>query len=251
MNFGRRWIVLVCLGLLVAAFPAAAAQKSRSGQAGRRHAPADPRLVDVLQRFDRVQAGIQTISADFTWTTESALLKDPMVCRGTFYMTKPKAVRWEFKTPEPMEFVIAHDEYVGYFPKRKKAEKRNFKRWSDRVFRYFGLGQASSELSKVYRIRLGDAGDLAGKADLLILEPKKRRARKKIRDLKIWVGKDSSLPMRVVTTDPAGGKRVIEFRNTAVNPTFASNLYEVHLPSDVVVTEGFSGLGGAGPRNGS
>jgi outer membrane lipoprotein-sorting protein len=207
----------------------------------------DPALMAVLERFDRVQNGIQTLSADFTWTTESVLLKDPVVSEGIFYMTKPKAVRWEFTSPEPMEFVIAHDQYIGYFPERKKAEKRNFKRWSARVFRYFGLGQGSQELSKVYRIRLGDAGecgDLAEVADLLILEPKKRRARKKIKDLRIWVAKESSLPVRVITSDPAGGRRLIEFRNTQVNPTFASNLYEVQLPSDVTITEGFSGLGG-------
>ncbi len=215
--------------------------------------PADPALVEVLERFDRVQQGIRTLSADFTWTTESVLLNDPVVSEGIFYMTKPKAVRWEFTSPEPMEFVIAHDQYIGYFPERKKAEKQNFKRWSARVFRYFGLGQGSEELSKVYRIRLGDAadtGDLVDVADLLILEPKKRRARKKIKDLRIWVGKDSSLPVRVITSDPGGGKRIIEFRNTQVNPVFASNLYEVLLPSDVTVTEGFSGLGG-GARQGS
>ena len=207
----------------------------------------DPALAEVLERFDQVQGGVQTLSADFTWTTESVLLNDPVVSEGVFYMTKPRAVRWEFTSPEPMEFVIAHDQYIGYFPDRKKAEKRNFKRWSERVFRYFGLGQGSQELSKVYTIRLGstgEAGDLADAADLLILEPKKRRARKKIKDLKIWVGKETSLPVRVITSDPAGGKRIIEFRNTQVNPAFASNLYEVQLPSDVAVTEGFSGLGG-------
>jgi outer membrane lipoprotein-sorting protein len=44
----------------------------------------DPALMAVLERFDRVQNGIQTLSADFTWTTESVLLKDPVVSEGIF-----------------------------------------------------------------------------------------------------------------------------------------------------------------------
>jgi len=217
----------------------------------RKPAPVDPALKEVLERFDRVQDSIRTLSSEFTWTTDSTLLKNPMVSEGKFYLTKPRAIRWDFTSPEPMEFVIAHDEYIGYFPKRKKAERRNFKRWSERIFRYFGLGQGSDELSRVYTIRLGDPGELAGKADLLVLVPKKRRARKKIEDLRIWVGKSSCLPVKVVSTDPSGGRRIIEFRNTLVNPVLAASLYEVRLPADVTVTDGFSGLGGSDAGGGS
>lgn len=222
-----------------------------AGDRAHKPAPVDPALREVLDRFDRVQDSIRTLSAEFTWTTDSTLLKTPMVSEGNFYLTKPRAIRWDFTSPEPMEFVIAHDQYIGYFPKRKKAEKRNFKRWSERVFRYFGLGQGSEELSRVYTISLGDPGDLAGKADLLVLVPKKHRARKKIKDLRIWVGKDSCLPVKVVSTDPSGGRRIIEFRNTLVNPELAGSLYEVKLPADVTVTDGFSGLGGSGADGGS
>lgn len=233
------------LALFLIAAPASA--NGRGSKAG----PVDPALKEVLDRFDKVQDSIRTLSAEFTWTTDSTLLKNPIVSRGNFYLTKPRAIRWDFTSPEPMEFVIAHDQYIGYFPKRKKAEKRNFKRWSERVFRYFGLGQGSAELSRVYTISLGDPGDLAGKADLLVLVPKKHRARKKIKDLQIWVGKDSCLPVKVVSTDPSGGRRIIEFRNTLVNPVLAKSLYEVELPADVTITDGFSGLGGSGAGGGS
>ena len=238
-------VTLAVLALFLVASFVSANDRSR------KQAPMDPALKEVLDRFDKVQNSISTLSAEFTWTTDSTLLKNPMVSEGNFYLTKPRAIRWDFTSPEPMEFVIAHDEYIGYFPKRKKAERRNFKRWSERVFRYFGLGQGSEELSKVYTIRLGDAGEMADKADLLVLVPKKNRARKKIQDLRIWVGKDSSLPVKVVSTDPSGGRRIIEFRNTLVNPVLASSLYEVRLPADVTVTDSFSGLGGSDAGGGS
>lgn len=203
----------------------------------------DPELVRVLERFDRVQGDIRTLSADFTWTTESPLLQEAMVSEGRLFLTKPDSVRWEFTSPEAMSFVIAHDEYVGYFPAQKKAERREFARASKRLFRYFGLGQASDELSEVYRIRLGES-DLAD-ADLLVLEPKKRRARKRIADLRIWVSRETGLPVRVAQASGNGGRRTMEFAAVRVNPQIARGTYDLELPSDVTVTSSADGLGGA------
>ena len=92
-----------------------------------------PSLDQVLARFDEVQQGVTTLSAQFTETTVNELLKEPMIARGRFYMTKPDSVMWEYSTPESMQFVIAKDEYVGYFPARKRAERRNIQRWRDQI----------------------------------------------------------------------------------------------------------------------
>ena len=81
----------------------------------------------VLAEFDKVQLSIQTLSAEFSETTTNQLLKEPIAAEGRFYMTKPDAIRWEYSSPEEMSFVIARDEYTGYFPARKKAEKRNIR----------------------------------------------------------------------------------------------------------------------------
>lgn len=203
----------------------------------------DPSLAQVLERFDGVQGSIRTLTADFTWTTRSELLKEPLVSRGRLYLTKPDAIRWEFTSPEQMSFVIAHDEYIGYFPARKTAERRDFKRWSERLFRYFGVGQGSEELGRVYDIRLGDSG-VSG-TDLLVLEPRKRRARKRIETLEIYVDRATGLPVRLVSSGADGGSREIVLHDVTVNPDLAAGLYDVEFPSDVTVTQGTSGLGGA------
>ena len=50
-------------------------------------------LDDLLTRFDRVQDSIRTLTAEFTETTQSVLLKDEIVAKGKVYLTKPAAVR--------------------------------------------------------------------------------------------------------------------------------------------------------------
>lgn len=199
-------------------------------------------LKDVLSRFDEVQAQVHTLSAEFVQTTRSPILRDPIVAKGRFFLTKPDSVLWEYTAPEPMRFVVAEGEYTGYFPERKKAEKRDIKRWSEQLFRFFGLGQGSRELGKFYEIALG-----AGTPDdrgtyVLVLSPKKRRVRKNVDQVKLWVDAATLLPVRIDYFGKDGGEREIRFQNTQLNPDLAAGLYNVQIPADVPITNGFSGL---------
>ena len=218
---------------LLAAAPAAPATVS----------PVDPHLQEVLTRFDRAQESIRSLSAEFTWTTQSPLLKLPTVSNGKLRLTKPDSMRCDIVAPEPMAFVIAHGEYTGYFPKQKRAERRDSQRWSDRFFRVFGIGQNSSELGQFYDIALGTDPNAAG-ADVLVLTPKRKRARKLFEHMYLHIDRTTGLPLRVVTESEGGGRRDIAFRGVKVNVDIPTNVYTLNLPADVVVQEGMTGLGG-------
>jgi outer membrane lipoprotein-sorting protein len=210
-------------------------------------APAPPapsaELERVLARFDEVQGTIRTMSADFVETTENNLLKQPLSASGKFYLTKPSSVMWEYKSPEEMRFVIDKDLYVGYFPTRKKVEKRDVHRWSEQIFRFFGLGQGSAELKKFYEIRKEEPGaDMKGTV-LLVLDPIKRRVKKRVEQVKMWVDDSTLLPVRVQYLGKDGFTRVIRFQNMKVNPEIAAGVYTVQIPPDFKVTTGFSGFG--------
>jgi len=200
-------------------------------------------LNEVLAEFDRVQDGMQTISAEFTEINTNALLNEPIVAKGRFFMTKPDAIRWEYSTPEKMSFVISADEYTGYFPVRKRAEKRNIRRWRDQLFRFFGVGQGSTELGKFYNIRLREADD---DSYLLSLSPKRRRVKKRVDEVLFWLDAKTYLPKRVEYRAKNGTGRTIVFDEIQLNPDLAAGLYRVELPDDVTISDGFSGLSGIG-----
>lgn len=206
-----------------------------------------PELSQVLGRFDAVQESIRSLSADFTMTTESALLKDKIVARGRVFLTKPDAVRWEFDSPEEMRFVIDHNVYTGYFPEQNRAERRDIQRWREQLFRLLGLGQVSSELDRFYEISLGAAAPAVPGAFCLVLEPRKKRVKKKVETVRFWVDGSSYLPVEVEYSTREGDRRVIAFHKMVVNPELAASLYTVDLPADVKVTEGFSAFSSFGP----
>ncbi len=204
---------------------------------------ADADLDEILTRFDEVQNSMRTLSAEFTETTESPLLTDTISAQGRLYLTKPDRVRWEYSAPEEMRFVISQDIYTGYFPKQKRAEKRDVHRWREHLFRFLGIGQASAELSKFYNIRLGEP-EPDGETVLLLFDPRKKRVRKRMESVKFWISATTFLPVKVEYRSKNGNLRVIEFEQMSMNPELAAGLYTVDLPADVTVTKGFSALSG-------
>ena len=199
-------------------------------------------LDEILTRFDDVQDSISTLSAEFTETTTNQLLIDPISAEGRFFMTKPDSIRWEYSFPEEMRFVIFQDQYTGYFPKQKRAEKRNIQRWSEHIFRFFGLGQGSKELMKFYDITLDSSHDPSTGSYLLILEPRKRRVRKRIPEVRFWLDTTTYLPRKVEYRSKSGNARTVEFHEIRLNPDLAASMYYVDIPADVQVSSGFSGL---------
>jgi len=199
-------------------------------------------LEEVLVGFDEVQRSLRTLSADFKETTTNQLLNSPAVAHGRFFMTKPDSIRWEYVQPEEMRFVIYRDQYTGYFPARKSAEKRSVRRLSNRIFRFIGLGQASSELQKLYDIRLEESQEQIEDTYLLVFEPKKRRVRKRVETVYFTIDAESYLPVKVEYRSKSGNTRLIEFEQITLNPDLAASLYQVDIPADVEVTKGFSGL---------
>jgi len=232
---------VVALAILIVLGGSARAKEPKRAPAAPPTA-ANESLDQVLLRFDRVQGQIRTLSAEFVQTTRSPLLKDVIVSRGRFYLTKPDSVLWEYTDPEPMRFVVAEGRYTGYFPERKKAERRDIKRWSEQLFRFLGVGQGSKELGRFYEISLGESSAAEKGAYLLVLSPRKRRVRKNVDEVRLAVDATTLLPVRIAYVGKDGNEREIRFVNTRLNPDLATGLYNVKIPEGVSVTDGFSGL---------
>lgn len=228
------FLALASLSLALAEPPA------RRGSTGER---SDPALESVLVRFDEAQKQIRSLSADFTQMTVNPLLREPQAAKGRFYMRKPDSVLWEYASPENMRFAIDKGAYTGYFPGRKKAERRDVHRWTEQIFRFFAVGQMSAELRKFYSIRLAEPGpDMKGSV-LLVLDPTKRRVRKRVDEVRFWVDASTYLPMKVQYVNSERATRTLVFQNVQLNPDLSASLFDVQIPKGVVVTTGFSELG--------
>ena len=211
-----------------------------------RPAPADPEMATLLERFDAAQTGLRTVSAHFKEVKTIGLLKDSVVQSGEFFHTKPDKVLWEYTSPETKLLMLNGKSIIAYYPKQKRAEEIRT-RFSKRMVKYLGLGSVLKDLQDECDITLSRDNRIAG-TDLLVLVPKGRQVAKRLKEVRIWVDREISLPRVLEYVEADGDRTLISFDNILVNPEISLTKYEIKLPDDVTVTNGLSGFFGGNGR---
>jgi outer membrane lipoprotein-sorting protein len=207
----------------------------------------DTRLRSVLERFDEAQASIHRISANFREVKTLALLKEPVVQSGRFFHTKPDKFLWEYTNPEQKSLMLNGKTIIGYYPEQKRAEEIQT-RFSKRIVKYMGLGSVLTDLTDEYEIALSEENRVKG-TDLIVLTPKKRRIKKRLAEIRIWLDRELSQPRQMEYLESDGDKTLFTFSNIQINPEINLSKYEITFPDDVEVTKNLTGFfAGTGSR---
>jgi len=204
--------------------------------------PADPMLARILEQFDLKQKETGTMVAQFTERKDLKLLAKPALSRGEFFYNRPNQVRWEYLEPDRKVYIITENMYVAYYPALKRAEEVPIKKFiGKRLFRFIGLGQSIDDLGKYYDFRLAPESDIKG-THLLILQPRKKRLREHVAEMKIWVDAVTFLPRQLEYVEADGDSTLLAFQDIRVNVEVAADRFHIVLPKDVVVSETFNGF---------
>lgn len=200
----------------------------------------DPELRQVLMTFDAAQVRVNTLSATFVERKEIGLLKNAVVQKGEFFHTKPDKFLWEYVSPEPKVLLMNGNSLVAYYPRLKQAEEIQT-RLSRRLVRYFGLGQVFVDLKEYYNLSLDRGNTLAG-TSLIVMKPKQRRLEKRLLEVRIWLDEKIHQVRQLEYREADGDRTVFTFDQINVNADISPARYEIKLPSDVRVTDTFSGF---------
>jgi len=230
--------VLLCTAILWVLSPAPGAGAEDPGAQS-------AQLREILGRFDETQRTTRSLSATFTEKKNLSLLARPVVSSGTFLYSRPTRIKWESSDPEPRIYLITEDQFVAYYPQRKKAEEVPLgKLTGRRVFRVLGIGQTAEELGKFFEISLGDPGTEKGTV-LMVLTPKRRRVKDRLQLVRFWVDEKTCLPRQLEYVEADGDSTTLTFRDIRVNPEIAEARFSVQIPEGVQVSNTFSGFTGA------
>jgi outer membrane lipoprotein-sorting protein len=226
------------LALSLLALPAAA-QDPATPEA----APGD--LDQVLQRFSRAQASIETLQADFVETKDMVLLKDEVVLTGTLYHTRPLNFFWDYTSPTPKKILLNSEVLLAYYPDLNKAEEVNVRRWNQRIRRYLQLGLDVEALRRDYDIALGTLGEGEPEGtDVLILTPRTRRKRSRLKEIRVWLDAETGHTRRMRYDEENGDRTTFRFENFTVNGPIDDGLFHIDLPKNVRRGNSFTGFTG-------
>jgi outer membrane lipoprotein carrier protein len=233
----RAILLIVSIAFVTAAAFAATPQATAQADP---YAGFDPALREVLARFDATQANVTSLSAQFTERKEIGLLKNAVVQKGQFYHTKPDKFLWEYTAPEPKMLLMNGKSLVAYYPRQKQAEEIQT-RLSKRFVKYFGLGQVFADLQEFYYLSLEDDPSQPG-THTVVMRPRSKRLEKRLMEVRVWIDAKLNQVVRLEYREADGDSTLYVFSNIQVNPDIAPARYEIHLPDDVRVSQGFAGF---------
>ncbi|MCB1044165.1 MAG: outer membrane lipoprotein carrier protein LolA [Acidobacteria bacterium] len=189
----------------------------------------DPGLEALVARIDEVNSQITTLKADFTQRKEISLLTEPMEKTGAFFLDKPNAMKFEFDPESELVLLINQEEMVSISHKDKRAERIEMpKRKSDLTKML--ITEQLHNLLKVFSIGRVDQTKTTGDQQL-VLYPERRKLKKKIDEIRIWVNEDY-LIYRIKVTSPDGDTFELHLANIVVNPELDANLFDTAIPED-------------------
>jgi outer membrane lipoprotein-sorting protein len=195
--------------------------------------PADP-LDALFARGKAMQATLHSISASFTETTVSSLLRDPLVARGTVVAAVPLRMLMTYTTPEVRYVLMDQTRIVTVVPSRRERDELNIADMQRRIQRYF-VEASPKELRQSFDISLAPDPALPG-ADLMDMRPRRKQIKEGLARLRLWIDR-TSLVMSKLRMDYADGdSRTIELSDIKINPPVDDRTFAI--PS------GRSGSGG-------
>jgi len=184
--------------------------------AGTAAAPAPADLFDDLfARSQPIDATVKTIQASFTETTESPLLRKPLVAEGTLHVVRPHDVEMVYTKPEKKTVTIKGGQLTLIAPDRSFKQERDISQALARIDKYF-VDKSPKELRKHFTIAASEDKERAG-TYRIEMTPKRKQIEQGLTRLELWLRKDTLMLDAMRMHFPGEAIKMMEFRDVVLN----------------------------------
>jgi outer membrane lipoprotein-sorting protein len=181
-------------------------------------APLDATTADLFDeiyaRGKPIESGLKTLTADFTETSTSSLLAEPLRTSGTLTVVRPSQVVLHY-TADNRTIRIDGDVMRVIWPAQKLDRQTSIGAAQRRIQRYF-VDKSPAELRSHFDIAATDAADRVG-AWLVTMTPKRKQIREGISKLELWIDRTTVVLAAMKMTFPNGDTKLMEFSNVKIN----------------------------------
>lgn len=203
-------------------------------------APSPTTFEERLAAIDARIATITDMRADFEQTRKTALLKKPLVSRGTL-ICKNDSVLWHTTQPRESTMLVAGENVTVYYPADKLAEIYPMgARFKDAVggpLPRLSKLRETFELSELAPDQVVPGAQIGDPATRLAIKltPRTAALRQYIDSVRVLI--DTKVPCadRIVIVDPDGEETQLYCFNLRINTNVKDTELELKLPSDTKV----------------
>lgn len=185
---------------------------------------------DPAESFDalyakgqKINASIRTMTANFTETTESALLTKPLVARGTLAVERPSRVVLHYTVPDARTVLIDKNRMTVTWPERQSFDVGAA---MSRVQRMFVEGSVK-DLRQQFDIDDRAPNDRPGTHHVR-LTPRQRRIREGLTSLELWVDRQTSLLSAMRMEFPNGDTKTMTFEHVVANAAIPPDTFTLN-----------------------
>ncbi len=175
---------------------------------------ADP-LDALFARGKAMQATLRSVSASFTETTVSSLLRDPLVARGTVVAAIPLRMLMTYTAPEVRYVLMDQTRIVTVVPARREREELNIADMQRRIQKYF-VEASPKDLRQSFDIDLGPDAARPG-VDLMDMRPRRKQIKEGLARLRLWIDRTSLVMTKLQMDYADGDSRTIELTDVKMN----------------------------------
>lgn len=177
-------------------------------------APADL-FDDLYKRSQPIDATVKTIDASFVETTESPLLRKPLLGEGMLRVVRPHGVEMVYAKPERKTVTIKDGKLVIAAPDRNFTQERDITQALARIDKYF-VDKSPKELRRHFTIAASEDKDRAG-TYRIDMTPKRKQIEQGLTRLELWLRKDTLMLDAMRMHFPGEAIKMLEFRDVVVN----------------------------------
>ena len=176
-----------------------------------------------------VEKNLVTLRADFVETTESDLLAEPIVERGTMVAARPMRVLLRYQEPEKKLLLIDGDELRVVWLERGEDERLPIGNIQDAVDKYF-YRASEKDLRGHFDISVTRDAETPGthRVDMIA---KRKHVKKGLERIELTVADDTLYLVKMRFVYPGGaGSKTIELSNLRTNVPVEDEEFTFELP---------------------
>ena len=196
-------------------------------------------LDQVIERVQKAQDQIETLSAEITHTREIPLLEEKETMSGSLLFKKPKKLLIVFDKPELQYNLLLDQDVTVYTPSKKQVEKYRLGRAGAANVRAFGIGfmESIASVKEDFNIKLAAREAVRGMdAVKLELKPKPGEADGPYDKIEIWFDTTRWVPAMIKLSESDGEViTVILLTNVKLNRRISDGRFRLKWPKDVDV----------------
>jgi len=174
----------------------------------------DP-LEDLFARGRALQATLRSVSASFTETTTSSLLRDPLVARGTIVAAMPMKMLMTYSSPEVRYILVDQTRLVTVVPARRQRAEINIADMQRRIQKYF-VDASPKDLRQSFDITLAPDPSLP-ETDLMDMKPRRSQIKEGLARLRLWLDRSRLVMVRMRMDYADGDSRTMELDDVRIN----------------------------------